>query len=1099
MSKLFEEITEAGYIGYPKYQPGQTCGATPWSTGPWQDCAYTVSAALFIMSLKGLASQSTANWGCIYGVLGMLVAVLSAFFSAYVCERGVWLMWVAAVPGCILGTAMAMKVTMIQMPQLVGLLNAFGGLASAVEAIGMFLDKNSGVKLSTEFQVRADGKLEVKETFEDGSWDSGKKYLIVQSAALHLALIIGSITFFGSLVACAKLMGWPAIFKRNFVPRQRGLVNFLLLGGATACCVIAEEVFGYGEAGGVVMELVAFVLAAIWGILFVMAIGGADMPVVICILNTGSGLAGVFAGFMMGNKLLVITGTFVASSGFILSALMCIAMNRNLLAVLGGGFGEGSAKGPQMVVEGEMVEASTTEVSTWFTEAKSIIIVPGYGMAAGKAQHKVAELTKLLRSRGVNVRFAIHPVAGRLPGHMNVLLAEARVPYDIVLSMDEINDDFPNTDCVMVLGANDIVNPAASEDPNCPIAGMPVLEVWKAKKTIVVKRGKGSGYSGVDNPLFVRENNRMFYGNAEKQMDALCQEIGKMAPVGGDAVAINVETTEVAVEVVEKLSPPKAPGIKLGVVADDNEAWEKRVSLVPSIVRNLTKLNYLCLIESGAGAKAGYQDEEYAAAGAQIVSRDEVVTGCNVLLCVNPCSEIRNCDSRLQGKWAVAWIGKLLPDGQVLVEACAKAGINLIDVTAVPRITIAQKLDVLSSQAKILGNRAVIEGAILYGKFMAQEITAAGKYAPAKVMVLGAGVAGLAAIGTAVALGAECRAWDVRDVSDQVESMGGKWITVDFKEEGDGAGGYAKESSAAFAEAQKATFHKHCKECDIIITTAAIPGRPSPKLIEEYMVQDMKPGSVIIDCAAMGGGNCTITKKGECYVYNGRVTINGELDFPSKMARQASEMFANNMFNLLEHISKAADAKNGDCSSILPNLEKNQHKEGGLDEVVCTQIVCSYGGNVIKSPPPPMPTAPQKKPEAATKEAIAKASLVSDSIFMSHQFAMFAFTMVMLLIALLDNEILITLMMVFMLAAWVGYMLVYGVHPALHTPLMSVSNAISGQVILGGIFMLSSANDAMGIFGAIAVFIASLNVAGGFTVTYKMLLMFVKENKHVEA
>ncbi len=276
----------------------------------------------------------------------MVVAIVSSWFSAFVCDNGVWLTWLALVPGVAIGVFMAFKVTMIQMPQLVGLLNAFGGLASAVEAVGLFLDKSASEKRYLDWN----GERNVIRT-ETGNWNDGKKYLSVQSAALHLALIIGSITFFGSIVACLKLMGK---IRKNFIPPYRQVVSLTLLLGSVACSVVAEESYGYGteEAGSVIFLLLAFVLAAAWGILFVLAIGGADMPVVICILNTGSGAAGVFAGFMLGNKLLVITGTFVASSGAILSALMCIAMNRNLLSVLNGGFGEGSAKGPQMKIEG---------------------------------------------------------------------------------------------------------------------------------------------------------------------------------------------------------------------------------------------------------------------------------------------------------------------------------------------------------------------------------------------------------------------------------------------------------------------------------------------------------------------------------------------------------------------------------------------------------------------------------------------------------------------------------------------------------------------------------------------------------------------------
>ncbi len=736
-----------------------------------------------------------------------------------------------------------------------------------------------------------------------------------------------------------------------------------------------------------------------------------------------------------------------------------------------------------------MTEIDCAGVAEMFNAAESLIIVPGYGMAAGKAQHKVAELTALLRSRGVNVRFAIHPVAGRLPGHMNVLLAEARVPYDIVLSMDEINHEFPKTDAVLVLGANDIVNPAAQMDPNCPIAGMPVLEVWKATNTVVVKRGRGSGYSGVDNPLFVNANNGMYYGDALKAIDDLVQAISKLdsnmtpenkrAKTGStqpssDGCSIDMKKIQVETTDEEDMTPPTEPSLTIGVVAEDSEMWEKRVACVPAVAKQLVLSNMRVVVEAGAGLGARYSDAEYRAVGCEVVdSRSALIEASSVLLSVTPFKEFREADSSLAKKWVVSWVGKMTPAGKELLATVAKAGINCIDVTAVPRITIAQKLDVLSSQAKIAGNRAAIEAAILYGKFMSPEITAAGKFPPAQVMVLGAGVAGLAAIGTCVTAGAQVRAWDVRDVHDQVESMGGKWITVDFEEEGAGDGGYARESSAAFQEAQKACFAKHAQECDIIITTAAIPGRPSPRLLEDWMVKRMKAGSVIVDLGAVGGGNCALTKPGETFVWNQRVTICGDLDFTSKMARQASEMYANNIRSLLDHIALAgslpsktsmvsvpggADAKIV-ADAILPNLDANQRKE--LEDVVSTQVVCAYNGEVVQAPPPPMPSAPIKKPDPKSpdgkkgaagaggqpaKVEIAHASLITDSVFASHQFLTFVFALVMVAIAFLDNEILIELMMVFMLAAWVGYMLVYGVHPALHTPLMSVSNAVHSYI-----------------------------------------------------
>eukprot|EP00932_Pfiesteria_piscicida_P009061 SRR837773.19704.p1 GENE.SRR837773.19704~~SRR837773.19704.p1 ORF type:complete len:356 (-),score=161.79 SRR837773.19704:625-1692(-) len=317
--------------------------------------------------------------------------------------------------------------------------------------------------------------------------------------------------------------------------------------------------------------------------------------------------------------------------------------------------------------------------------------------------------------------------------------------------------------------------------------------------------------------------------------------------------------------------------------------------------------------------------------------------------------------AKFGGKTVVGWVGRLLPSGKEIVDYATKANVTLLDTTAAPRITIAQKLDVLSSQAKLAGHRAVLEAANVFQRFMAPEMTAAGKYPPAHTMILGCGVAGLAAMGTSKALGGVVRAWDVRDVSDQVKSMGAQWITVDFEEDGAGAGGYAKESSAAFLEAQRATFAKHCKECDIVITTAAIPGRPSPKLIEDYMVKAMRPGSVIVDLAAAGGGNCTMTKPGEKYVTENGVTIIGYMDGPGRMASQASQMYAQNMFNLVKHISP----KDG-AAALLPNIDAHL-AAGDEGDIITRSIVCCKDGKALEMPPPPQPTPVKPKKEVVVK------------------------------------------------------------------------------------------------------------------------------------
>jgi NAD(P) transhydrogenase subunit beta len=448
--------------------------------------AYIAASVLFILSLGGLSNQESAKRAVWYGIVGMAIAVLATIFGPLV-EPGFVLLAMIAV-GAVIGVIVAKRVEMTGMPQLVAALHSFVGLAAVFIGINSDFNPPAGM-------IGAE--------------------LIIHEVEIFLGVFIGAITFTGSIIAYGKLAG--SINGKALTLPGRHVFN--------AVMVIACVVFGamYMNHAGPWTLYAMTGIAFIIGIHMVMAIGGADMPVVVSMLNSYSGWAAVATGFLLGNDLLIVTGALVGSSGAILSYIMCKAMNRSFVSVILGGFG--GSKGPAMEIDGEMIATDADSVATALDDADSVVIVPGYGMAVAQAQSSVSELTRRLRAKGKTVRFAIHPVAGRLPGHMNVLLAEAKVPYDIVLEMDEINDDLPNTDVVMVIGSNDIVNPAAQEDPNSPIAGMPVLEVWKAKQVFVCKRGQGTGYSGVENPLFFKENTRMFYGDAKASLDGLLQKI----------------------------------------------------------------------------------------------------------------------------------------------------------------------------------------------------------------------------------------------------------------------------------------------------------------------------------------------------------------------------------------------------------------------------------------------------------------------------------------------------------------------------------------------------------------------------------------------
>ncbi|WP_276893848.1 NAD(P)(+) transhydrogenase (Re/Si-specific) subunit beta [Frischella perrara] len=500
--------------------------------------AYVIAALLFIFSLSGLSKQETAKSGNIYGIIGMTIALIATMCAV---SSGIGWVILAIIIGGAVGVYLAKKVEMTQMPELVALLHSFVGLAAVLVGFNSFLDPQ---QFFQHTNVKVNNLVEFAALHNE---------FIIHLVEIYVGVFIGAVTFSGSIVAFGKLNG-----RISSKPLSLPFKHYLNL-GAIVFCIILMIIFldsadiikntilefmqslrnafkgtGVDEStmeNGLVnmtaltclvlMTLIAFA----FGIHLVASIGGADMPVVISMLNSYSGWAAAAAGFMLDNDLLIVTGALVGSSGAILSYIMCKAMNRSFISVIAGGFGTDSKSSSSDEEMGEYREMQPNEVAQVLKEARSVIIVPGYGMAVAQAQSAVSSITEKLRGMGIEVRFGIHPVAGRLPGHMNVLLAEAKVPYDIVLEMDEINDDFPNTDVVWVIGANDTVNPAASEDPSSPIAGMPVLEVWKAKTVIISKRSMNTGYAGVQNPLFFKENSYMLFGDAKASVEKVLQDI----------------------------------------------------------------------------------------------------------------------------------------------------------------------------------------------------------------------------------------------------------------------------------------------------------------------------------------------------------------------------------------------------------------------------------------------------------------------------------------------------------------------------------------------------------------------------------------------
>jgi len=458
--------------------------------------SYIIATILFILALGGLSNQETARRGNWYGIIGMTIALLATIFG--VIERHYEILLVALVIGGSIGLLLARRVQMTQMPELVAVLHSLVGAAAVAVGYASFMDQGKHFDLPIE--------------------------LTIHDIETYVGILIGAVTFSGSVIAFGKLSGRIGGSPLT-IPGRHWLNLGLLIG---AIWFGREFVLQSAAGGGMVPLIIMTVIALLFGIHMVMAIGGADMPVVVSMLNSYSGWAASATGFMLGNDLLIVTGALVGSSGAILSYIMCRAMNRKFLAVIAGGFGTGGGKTVSTgdgEDQGEVVPVDALETAALLLAAKEVMIIPGYGMAVAQAQHTVNEITKALRAKRINVRFGIHPVAGRMPGHMNVLLAEAKVPYDIVFEMDEINEDFPKVDVSVVIGANDIVNPSALTDPDSPIAGMPVLECWKGETSIVLKRSMATGYAGVQNPLFFEENTRMLFGDAKETLDEVLKAL----------------------------------------------------------------------------------------------------------------------------------------------------------------------------------------------------------------------------------------------------------------------------------------------------------------------------------------------------------------------------------------------------------------------------------------------------------------------------------------------------------------------------------------------------------------------------------------------
>jgi len=635
---------------------------------------------------------------------------------------------------------------------------------------------------------------------------------------------------------------------------------------------------------------------------------------------------------------------------------------------------------------------------------------------------------------------------------MNVLLAEAKVPYDITFSMDDINSDFSQCDLAIVLGANDIVNPSAQTDQNSPIAGMPVLQVWKAKQTICMKRSLNVGYAGVDNSLFYMPNNFMFLGDAKKTLEQVLNLLSASTPTpdNNNAETADVESQQKKLEEESTAFLDHIPDLqsntflRVGICKELDES-EKRVAMVPQVAKSLLKSGIQIVIESGAGDNARFSDGSYAEVGGQIKeSAKEVYDTSNVIIKIQA-PTLNELDMLGAGKTLISPISPQTDAGMELLHKARDAGINLLAVDAVPRVSRAQNMDVLSSQAKLAGYRAVVEASNAYQRFLRGEVTSAGSFPAAKVLVIGCGVAGLAAISAAVSLGAVVRAFDTRlDCKEEVESLGGIFLTLNFngEEEGDTGGtGYAKVMSDEFYKKEMNLFKEQAKEVNIIITTAAIPGRRAPILLKKEAVDNLAPGAIIIDLAASTGGNCELTRPGETHLYDNRVTIIGATDLPSRMAYQSSYMYANNMQALLELLCPKDERK------LVINMEDS----------VIRGMTCVVD-NTITWPPPPTvnqtratKTTTQKKDDflivhqERRKSSTVFSKRILDLTTIGEVCAIIFLVVFAIILGFFAPVSFVNQLLYFILAGFLGSYLIWDVEPALFSPLMSTSNSLSGK------------------------------------------------------
>ncbi|CRH01391.1 pyridine nucleotide transhydrogenase, putative [Plasmodium relictum] len=1055
------------------------------------NAVYLFSSLCFILCLTGLNDHKTSKRGNMLGFIGIIAAILVTFSQVGFGFR-YELFFLIVIPAVIIGLYIAHNVNMIQMPQLVALFHSFVGLAALFVGFSKFH--------SASFENYEMNTIHLNE--------------------IYIGTFIASITFIGSLVAAGKLSG--ILDSKSLKLKTKKLVNILFM--------IIIIILGYYFVNNQLLYLkticlyTSFIIELFLGFHLIASIGAADMPVVISALNSYSGFATAISGFLLHNNLLIISGSLIGSSGAILSYIMCIGMNRDIFNIILGGWDDYEELSESLQEKEKKKSANSTTnkyVADNLINAKNIVIVPGYGAAVSKCQRELAEICSILKSRNIEVNFAIHPVAGRMPGHLNVLLAEANIPYNMVKEMNEINPLISDADIVLVVGANDIVNPS-SLDPSSKIYGMPVIEVWKSRQVIILKRSLSAGYSAIDNPLFYYSNTFMLFGDAKYSTNqiltilndyishkhpVITQEDRKIAQKETESGSLHSIVDSFPSEEDIKLTEdyPK-PRRVIGLVRNDDIEEKKKeenevnltiVPLAPKFIPNLRKMGFRILVEEDIGTKILIKNEEYTKYGAEIVSREIIFKHSNIILKVDPptinfINEIPN-NTILIG---YLWPGINQHLLEKIVENKEKKNITYLAIDEVPRSTRAQKLDVRSSMSNLQGYRAVLEAFFILPRFSKSSLTAAGKINPAKVFVVGAGVAGLQAIITAKSLGAIVYAHDSRlSTEEEVRSCGGIFIRIPT-DETNNSDIYTKTMSEQYEKIQRDIFKKIIKKCDVLICAAFIPGKTSPKLVTTEMIKLMKAGSVAVDLSTEfgdkennWGGNIECSQSNKNIIINS-VHILGRDKIERNMPLQASDLFSMNMINLLEEMGGGlrfnVDINNDIIKSLVVIKDGNilYTPEKALDKSIKSEsvFVCKKK-EIIES-------SSKKKIKYPTGTRLIEKFIESDPFFYISLF-------LVVIITLLTGKILsqsdLYHLFLFTLSIIVGYYCVWSVTPSLHTPLMSVTNALSGVIIIGSMIEYGNGFKSLSsILSIIATFLSAINLSGGFYVTKRMLDMFLK-------